>query len=89
MESHRPIFLCELRMSKSAGQWDNLVFSQVIPIGLSLVETGKVPDLLIRWVIRRLCASRIRELDTKDIESTYQYIQVTCYSDSSNMLNES
>lgn len=54
--------------------WDPM--SQVISIGLSLVDTGKVPDWLIRWVIRRLCESRIKELERKDVESSYQYIQV-------------
>ncbi|GJQ11417.1 hypothetical protein GpartN1_g3208.t1 [Galdieria partita] len=49
--------------------------SQVLSIGLRWVHTGKVPDVLIRWAIRRLCESRIRQLERKDIESFYQYIQ--------------
>ncbi|GJD10356.1 (S)-coclaurine N-methyltransferase [Galdieria sulphuraria] len=49
--------------------------SRVLTIGLHLVHTGKVPDGLIRWIIRRLCESRLKQLERKNVESDYEYIQ--------------
>eukprot|EP00871_Galdieria_phlegrea_P001386 jgi/Galph1/2248/GphlegSOOS_G931.1 len=48
--------------------------SFLIDIGLKWLHTGWIPDFIVRWVIRRLCESRKRELMTNNVETSYEYL---------------